>query len=281
MRAHAISSLLDYAWRANTIFDVHAPKAFSFVGEVVEDTREFYAFAKIEAERKRLLADPTEIQLTDHGAGSRARTARRKTVAQVARQSTSPPRFGRYLFRVVEWAQAQRVLELGTNLGIGTAYLAAPLPGAAKLVSIEGDPAVLAQARITLDRSVGSRPVRLLEGTFEARLEEALAELGHVDVTFIDGHHAEEATKRYFARIAEACHPGSVVVLDDIYWSPGMAAAWRWVREQPGVTLSLDLYRWGVVFFDDKILRPQHLTIAPSAWKPWHMGFFTARGAGH
>lgn len=273
----ALQSALEYAWRANTIYDVHAPRAFSFLGEVIEDDRHFYAFDRIERERRRLVSDGTPLTVVDHGAGPQRGERARRSVADIARTSGTTPRFGRYLFRTVEWSRARRVLELGTNLGLGAAYLCAPLGEDGLLVSIEGDANLMAEARRTLRHCAVCQPVRLLEGTFAERLPDALDALGTVDVAFLDGHHEEAATKAYFAAVAQRCHGESVVILDDIHWSEGMAAAWTWVKQQPGVTLTIDLYRWGVVFFDPQILRPQHLTIVPSGWKPWHMGFFSSR----
>jgi len=277
VKFHAFSSAARYVWSAKTIYDVHAPLAFSFLGQVIEDKRHFYAFDWVQELRDGYTLDHTEIALTDFGAGSRTAAQKTRKIKDIARMSGSPKRFGEYLFKTVDWLNANRVLELGSNLGIGTSYLAAALPSDGKLVSIDADENLIKRARGAVKSIAPQADAILLLGTFVDQLDAALKELDTVDLAFIDGHHAEQATKDYFAQILLHCHEKSVIILDDIHWSPGMEAAWAWVKAQPQVTCSIDLFRWGVVFLDPSILVPQHLTIVPWLWKPWHMGFFSSR----
>lgn len=277
MRLHAVRSLARYAWRAQTIYDVHAPLAYGFLGEVVEDDRDFYAFDAVEAQRRRLLSDRNLIRVRDHGAGSQVNGAAEREVRDIARASATPPRFGRYLHRLVDFTGAERVLELGTNLGIGSAYLATALPPRGKLITVDADPGLLAKARETLDALPGGGNVTVVEGTFAERLPAVTEQLGGVDLAFVDGHHAEDPTVAYFEAIAAKCTPGSVVVVDDIHWSPGMERAWERIRADDRVTLTIDLQRWGVVFFDRGVRVEQHLTVVPRKYKPWHVGFFSSR----
>lgn len=277
VQKHQLISALSYAWNAQTIYDVHAPRAFSFIGEVIEDNRHFYAFDIIKGIRKAYLDSSSILTLQDHGAGSLAATQLTKPVAQIARQSGSPERFGEYLLKTVDWSGATHMLELGTNLGLGTCYLAGALPSDGRLISIDADPGVLTLARKSVEQIPTKGEISLIEGKFADVLANVLQELERVDLAFIDGHHEEEATKRYFSQIRAYSHSKSVIILDDIHWSPGMENAWEWVKQQQGVSLTIDLYRWGIVFFEEEILVPQHLTIAPWKWKPWHMGFFSSR----
>jgi hypothetical protein len=43
--------------------------------------------------------------------------------------------------------------------------------------------------------------------------------------------------------------PQACMVFDDIYWSEGMAAAWTEIKADPAVTVSIDLFHFGLVFF--------------------------------
>lgn len=277
MRAHHLRSVLRYAWRAQTIYDVHAPLAYAFLGQVVEDDRHFYAFDQIAAQRRTLARDGTVIALDDHGAGSQVGAAVRRRVRDILRTSGTPPRFGRYLHKAVDFTGARHVLELGTNLGIGTAYLASALPTGGRLVTIDADEQLVARAKATVKHAAADARVSFRAGTFAAELGPALESLGRVDLAFLDGHHEDEPTRRYFAQVCRYRHSGTVVILDDIHWSAGMESAWEWVKARPEVTLTLDLQRWGVAFFDPGVRHRQHLVVAPRAYKPWHVGLFAAR----
>lgn len=277
MRAHHLRSVLRYAWRAQTIYDVHAPLAYAFLGQVVEDDRQFYAFDRIAARRRSLAADDAEIVLDDRGAGSQVAPPARRRVRDILRGSSTPPRFGRYLHKAVDFTGARNVLELGTNLGIGTAYLASALAPGGRLVTIDADEQLVAHARDTVECVVADARVSFRTGTFADELGPALESLGRLDLAYLDGHHEDAPTRRYFAEVCRYRHAGTVVILDDVHWSAEMDRAWEWIKSRPEVTLTLDLQRWGVVFFDPAVRHRQHLVVAPRAYKPWHVGFFATR----
>jgi hypothetical protein len=76
-----------------------------------------------------------------------------------------------------------------------------------------------------------------------------LQEMGKVDVAVMDGNHRYDPTIRYFNEISPFLHDDSVVILDDIHWSAEMEKAWNEISSIPKVTLSLDFFHFGVLFF--------------------------------
>jgi len=65
---------------------------------------------------------------------------------------------------------------------------------------------------------------------------------------------------RYFELCLAQSHAGSVFVFDDIYWSVDMQRAWQAIQAHPSVTLTIDLFHLGLVFFRD--LQPkQHFSL--------------------
>jgi hypothetical protein len=51
------------------------------------------------------------------------------------------------------------------------------------------------------------------------------------------------------------------MVFDDIHWSEGMERAWEEIKRDPAVTLTIDIFFVGLVFFRKMQLIPQHFTI--------------------
>jgi hypothetical protein len=41
------------------------------------------------------------------------------------------------------------------------------------------------------------------------------------------------------------------MIFDDIYWSKGMKQAWDLIKQHPQVTVTIDLFWIGLVFFRD------------------------------
>jgi predicted O-methyltransferase YrrM len=83
------------------------------------------------------------------------------------------------------------------------------------------------------------------------RFEEHLPALNkhHWDFTFFDGNHQKEATLQYFEQLLASVHNDSVFIFDDIYWSKSMTSAWEFIKQHPKVTLTIDTFFWGLVFF--------------------------------
>ena len=51
-----------------------------------------------------------------------------------------------------------------------------------------------------------------------------------------------------------------------------MTAAWEQIRAWEQVTLSIDCFHFGIVFFDPAVREKQHLKVLRAAWKPWPFG---------
>ena len=89
----------------------------------------------------------------------------------------------------------------------------------------------------------------VLHGTFEAKLTDAIQQLGKLNFVFFDGNHRKEPTLNYFKECLNFCTNESVFVFDDIHWSTEMEEAWSEIKNHPEVTVTLDLFFIGIVFF--------------------------------
>lgn len=240
---------------------IHSPFVYSFVRNLLMDNRSYPEYGQVEALRKTLLADQTLINITDFGAGSGSSGKRHqpRSIATIAKTAAKPVRLGQLLFRSVRYFQPQSILELGSSLGITTSYLAAAAPNT-NLISIEGDPALAALAGRNL-RQGGFQQARIMTGTFEEVLPEALSSFGKLDFVFLDGNHRLDPTLGYLRQILPFTHPGTVLVFDDIHWSGEMEAAWQQIQQNPAVTGTIDLFFLGFVFFRREFQQRQHFPI--------------------
>lgn len=198
---------------------------------------------RVHAIRHRLLDDPRPLRTL---ANLPYRDGDDETLA-LAASSSAPTDQGRLLFHLVRAFQPEKVLELGTNLGVSAAYIALGLrfAGKGRLTTIERSLVRLEQARSHL-AEVGTDNVDLVEGDFDEVLSEVLDRLDHVDMAFLDGNHRYDATLRYFEMIRPRMS-GGVMVLDDIRWSEGMLQAWNEVIAHPSAETVVDLGRTGIV----------------------------------
>ncbi len=238
---------------------IHSPFVFDFVTSVLNDRSWPHTFDRIEGYRKELLADRRVIHVEDFGAGSAFGDRTEKRICDIARRAAKSPKLGRLLYRISSYYRCRKVLELGTSLGVSTAYLAAP-PSVEKVVTLEGAKAVASRARDGL-ASLELDKVRVLEGNFDDTLAIALGQMPSPDLVFVDGNHREEPTIRYFRQCLETAGDDSIFIFDDIHWSREMESAWEQIKLHPEVRCTIDLFFVGIVLFRKSFLEKQHFVI--------------------
>lgn len=244
---------------------IHSPFIFQFVQQVLNDEKEYYSYDTIEELRERMLVDDTVVSVHDMGAGSGRRTLGEggrkynKRISQVARASLKPPKYAQLLFRIVNYYQPEYIVELGTSLGITTAYMATAAP-AAHITTIEGADAIAHKAIENFSR-LDLQNIRLINGNFDRELKPVVHSLPKIDLAFIDGNHRREPTIHYFEEIISRCRPESIIIFDDIHWSEEMEEAWAFVKQHAVVTCTVDLFFLGLVFLRDEFKARQHFTI--------------------
>ena len=238
---------------------VHSPFVFDFITMVLNDKRRFYAFDAIEKIRTQLHSNHTLIEIQDFGAGSRVAKNNTRRVSDVAKGSLKPAKYSQLLFRMIDYYGPKQIMELGTSLGITTAYLASANP-AAKVTTFEGSNAIAKIAGHN-HQLLGLTNIDLIEGNFDKELPRWLAQNKKVDFAFIDGNHALKPTMAYFEALLDVVEDHSILVFDDIHWSKEMEEAWAQISAHPSVTLSIDLFFIGVVFFRKEFAQKQQVSI--------------------
>src|SRR3954467_14153682 len=101
---------------------VHSPFVYDFIRNVLNDKRAYPAYASVEGLRARLLGDQRVLEVEDLGAGSGVSKSRQRRVAEIARYAAKPAKLGRLLYRIASYYGCSTVVELGTSLGLSTAY---------------------------------------------------------------------------------------------------------------------------------------------------------------
>jgi len=226
---------------------MHSPFVFDFITRVLNDRTEYPAYSKIEALRSRLKKNKEIIRVEDFGAGSVYRSEHQRSIGSIARHAAKPAKYGQLLHRMVRHYQPVNLLELGTSLGVTSAYLAAGSP-TAKLVTMEGAPEIARRASANL-ASLELDNVRVIEGNFENTLPAFLQSAGVIDLAFIDGNHRKAPTLRYFELLLSHQGNDSIFIFDDIHWSREMEEAWSEISGHPAVRCSIDLFFIGIVVF--------------------------------
>ncbi len=238
---------LKHQFTAKTRHGTHSPFVYKLADEVIYDFSEKNTYKGIEAQRKKLLADQRQITVTDLGAGSHLNKNRTKKVAQIAKNALKSPRLAQLIYRLAADHKANDLIELGTCLGITTAYLSKAAPQA-NILTIEGCPQT-AEVAYQNFNELGLENIELQVGNFNDMLPKAIEERQHLDFVYIDGNHTKEATLNYFEWCLPKITEDTLLIFDDIYWSEGMKQAWEQIKNHPKVTVTVDLFWIGLVYF--------------------------------
>ncbi|MGZ3863499.1 MAG: O-methyltransferase [Bacteroidia bacterium] len=276
MSFYEAKKYINYKLKAKNEHSIHSPFVFKLYCEVIKPQEKYYAFDSLNKLRSQLLRNNEIIEVTDLGAGSKKLTNKRR-VSEIARVSVIPQKYGELLFRLVNFFKPNSILELGTSLGLSALYMHNAAPNG-ELITVEGCPNTCAFAKKLITEFnnfsslSGDADARFAEGNgerrgpvlvnspFETAFQNELANK-KFDFAYIDGNHTYEATIKYFHELLKMTHENSVLIFDDIYWSEGMTKAWEEIGEHEQVTVTIDLFKFGIVFFRKENKQKEHFCL--------------------
>ncbi|MDN5285956.1 MAG: SAM-dependent methyltransferase [Mucilaginibacter sp.] len=250
----------DYLWhrfRAKNRHGLHSPFVYKLVDSTIYNYADQKVYHEIEDIRKNLLADDRVITITDLGAGSLLNNNKRKRVGDIAANALKQPKLAQLLYRLAAHFKPRNIIELGTCLGVTTLYLQNAAPNA-HVYTLEGCPQTAGIARETFEQA-GFREVELITGNFDSNLPAVIKSLYQLDFVFVDGNHQKDATLKYFEWCLPKVHEDTILIFDDIYWSEGMKEAWAQIKAHPQVTVTVDLFWIGLVFFKSGRVKEEFL----------------------
>ena len=235
----------------------HSPYLFQLFQYAGNDRIRLPLFDQIEQQRSLLKKSHEIISRSDFGAGSKIHANNSRTeISAIARSSLSRPFQCRFMSRLAAWTSSNSIIEFGTSLGISTSYLAAGAP-TGRIYTVEGDPFIASKAS-ELFAQLGINNINLCVQSFEQFIETDLPQLESVDLFFIDGNHKKESLLLYYDALKPYYHPGTIIVVDDIYWSEGMQEGWKVLMNKPEVTQSVDCFHFGLLFFNPVFLNREN-----------------------
>jgi predicted O-methyltransferase YrrM len=203
---------------------------YGLITKVIEERCPYYRFSDIELLRRQLLF-------------------REETAGAAARESIRPKQ-GALLFRLTNHFRSENILQIGASTGLSTLYLTSYRQGV-KCVALEKNPECAGAARRLYEKAART-PIDLRVGDYQAILPGILREMKTVDFVFFNTCR-EASNASLFYTCAEYAQSDTVFVFDGIKRNCSMRELWKMICAHPGVTVTLDLYSMGIVFFNEKL----------------------------
>lgn len=256
-----ISAYIKYLIKSGNEHAIHSPFLFDLYTQVISNKKENHPdYAALQLLRKELLSSKEQIEILDLGAGSRINKSNVRTIQTIAKNAEKPAKFGKLFHRLSRRFNPDTIVELGTSLGLTTLYFSKAAPQA-NITTFEGCPQTASMAQQNFTR-LDAQNVNLILGNIDNTLPDFVKSLNKgIDLLYVDANHRFEPTVRYFETCLPYANNDSIFIFDDIYWSDEMTQAWQHIKSHPRVTLSVDLFWIGLVFFrkeqvkEDFILR--------------------------
>lgn len=224
---------------------MHSPFVFDLVTKCFYDKKEYPKYSVLKEYRKALFQNKNFIEVTDFGAGSKIFKSNKRQISHIAKTAGITLKRAELLFRVVNYFKPENVLEIGTSLGLATSAMALGNPSA-KITTLEGCPETAGITKSQFRKN--NFDIDLVITEFDYFLNQnPKPKTQHL--IFFDGNHQKAATLNYFELLLPTITNESVWIFDDIHWSSAMESAWETIKKYPQVTVTIDTFQWGIVFF--------------------------------
>ena len=271
--------LKKYIREINKIRLINSPNSIKIINCIISSLKndinkeEYEIIHKIEELRIKLLSNHSEIQIEDFGAVSpdSSRTELemengvflKKNISDICLQASKPYFWCLILFKLIREFKSLNALELGTCLGVSTAYQASAqkINNNGNITTIEGAKSLAILSKNNL-KELNLNNCHVINGRFIDKLDKILDVSNIIDYAFIDGHHDKNATISYFELLLPYLAKHAILVFDDINWSDGMKQAWGNIINNQKIKISINLKQLGICILDEN-LTTKHDFIIP------------------
>ncbi|WP_264558132.1 O-methyltransferase [Flavobacterium sp. N2270] len=258
---HLIKSYIKFLFNSKNEHGVHSPFVYDLVTKCFHDTTNYSEYEVLKNYRNSLLENKNTIEVTDFGAGSRIFKSNTREVSKIAKTAGITSKNAELLFRIVRYFQPEQILEIGTSLGLASSALSLG-NSKANITTLEGCPSTSQKSKEE-SQKFGFNNIEFIKTEFSSYLNSCDFRLSTFDFIYFDGNHSKKATLEYFELLLPTITNDSVWIFDDIHWSKDMEDAWEIIKNHPQVTVTIDTFQWGIVFFR-KEQKKEHFVINPN-----------------
>src|SRR6218665_90220 len=242
-----IKSYFKFLWKSRNAHGIHSPFVFDLVTKCFYDHTNYPEYSILKNYRNSLLQNKNTIEVTDFGAGSKVFKSNTRAISKIAETAGIASENSELLFRISKYFQPEKVLEIGTSLGLATSALSMGSKNS-QILTLEGCPETSKTAQSEFQKfNLNNIDIKI--GEFQETFSSFDFRLLTFDLIYVDGNHQKAATLQYFDLLLPTVNNDSIWIFDDIHWSADMEEAWEIIKKNPVVTVTIDTFQWGNVFF--------------------------------
>jgi len=247
-----IKSYISFIIKSKNKHGVHSPFVFDLITKCFNKknpTNFDQLFLKY---KKELFKNTSTINVTSNGTISNMRQ-----VSKIYKSTGISNKSAKLLIKLMQYYKPTSVIEIETSLGLSTVALSISLPNSS-ITTIE-ECTKTGNIAQNLFNKYQFKNIKLIIGNFNETLVKQLNK-NTFDFVFFNGNHTKKATLDYFKLCLSSIHNNSFFLFNNIYRNLEMKQAWEEIKKNPSVTITIDTYQWGIVFFR-KEQQKEHFTI--------------------
>ena len=235
---------------------IHSPFIYNVVSKIFNYKSEHENLKEVINVHNKYLKTTRYIEFEDLGAGSNYNKPKKLRLGKIIRRSSVDEKYGKLIFNLIKFFKPTNILELGSSVGISSAYIAQAAPQSI-FKSIEG-----VEEKIQIAKEISlelNQKTEFIQGNFDNTLNPVLEKYNKLDLVFFDGNHTKQSTLNYFNSCLNKSHNESIFIFDDIHWSREMEEAWGIIKSNNKVKVSIDIFRMGLIFFKKELSYQQYV----------------------
>ena len=232
-------------------FGVHSPFVYDLITNVIEETCGYYAYYDISLVRLQLLQNEQFIQYR----------GKRTTVKRALKQYGISTKEGEFLFRIANHYKPRTILSVGSSMGFAPLYLTR-YDSTVQCVTLECEQD-LADITTHFLNKEKNPALSIKTGAYHALLPKSIEQIQRIDCVFIGKDVGVYDWDTTFEQCKSFIHDATFFVLAGIRSSTEKQNYWMQFRQHPSVTVAIDLFDLGLLFFQPKLHKMVYKTILP------------------
>ncbi|MCG1036649.1 O-methyltransferase [Polaribacter sargassicola] len=243
---HPIIEYLYFLLKSTNQHGVHSPFIYNLTTKCFYTKQNHKLWDRFKKVKQQLLENKKVIKVTDFGSGSKVFKSNKRKVSKIAKIAGISSKKAKTLIKIVDYFKPTNILEIGTSIGLGTSAIKIANKNAL-ITTLEG---CTETSKIANDLFINNKfdKINIITGGFKTTLPQTVKN-NKFDFIYFDGNHTKTSTLHYFETCLETTNNNSVWIFDDIYWSDEMKQAWIEIKKHNKVTVTVDVFHFGIVFF--------------------------------
>lgn len=241
-----ILNYLNFLSKSSNQHGVHSPFVYNLVTKCFYTKTPATLWNLFINKKQQLLDNKKTIKVTDFGSGSKVFKSNHRKVSEICKVAGISNKKARILIRLIHYFKPNDVLEIGTSVGLATSAIKVANKNAT-ITTLEGCPETSKTASTFFNKNSFTN-INTIVGNFSETIPK-VTKNQQFDFIYFDGNHTKKSTLHYFETCLKTATNNSIWIFDDIYWSTEMKDAWSEIKKHPQITVTVDIFYFGIVFF--------------------------------